>query len=231
MFRKANASMTHPAAVSVILDPVVQNLSFQLSLSKRRSKKRWLYFHCLTVPPPAHVPKTHTQIFKHHSLEMMLQKVFTGYSHPHVSETKHSWKPKKKWMQRMEEWKKRLEARNWTPANTRKSADLGASGLQRTCEIFLQQPLVKGLTPPLNFPVTCSGRKTHVPAQVDFKCLKEKKWIHVRERKRCTLSTSLYLFISGPTTGHQHYVEPSQASNWDKKQTSDTHHSHTGKKG
>lgn len=33
-------------------------------------------------------------------------------------------------------------------------ADLGAWELQSTWEIFLMQPLVKGLTPPRNFPVT-----------------------------------------------------------------------------
>lgn len=38
----------------------------------------------------------------------------------------------------------------------REEADLGAWELQSTCEIFLKQPLVKGLTPPRNFPVTYS---------------------------------------------------------------------------
>lgn len=36
----------------------------------------------------------------------------------------------------------------------RKIADLGAWELQSTWVIFLKQPLVKGLTPPRNFPVT-----------------------------------------------------------------------------
>lgn len=40
----------------------------------------------------------------------------------------------------------------------REGADLGAWELQSTCEIFLKQPLVKGLTPPRNFPVTYSER-------------------------------------------------------------------------
>lgn len=34
-------------------------------------------------------------------------------------------------------------------------AHLGAGELQRTRLTFLQQPLVKGLTPPRNLPVTC----------------------------------------------------------------------------
>lgn len=37
-------------------------------------------------------------------------------------------------------------------------AHLGAGELQRTRLTFLQQPLVKGLTPPRNLPVTCGMR-------------------------------------------------------------------------
>ena len=43
-------------------------------------------------------------------------------------------------------------------------------------------------------------------------------------------SSHMYLFICGPAAGHKHYVEPSQTSNWYKKQTSHTHHSHTGRR-
>ncbi len=39
-----------------------------------------------------------------------------------------------------------------------RKADLGAWELQSTCDIFLKQPFVKGLTPPRNFPVTYRER-------------------------------------------------------------------------
>lgn len=44
-------------------------------------------------------------------------------------------------------------------------------------------------------------------------------------------SPRVYLFIRGPAAGHQHYVEPSQASDWDEKQTSHTHYSHSERRG
>lgn len=40
-------------------------------------------------------------------------------------------------------------------------AHLGAGELQRTRLTFLQQPLVKGLTPPRNLPVTCGTKECH----------------------------------------------------------------------
>lgn len=42
-------------------------------------------------------------------------------------------------------------------------AHLGAGELQRTRLTFLQQPLVKGLTPPRNLPVTCGTKECHSP--------------------------------------------------------------------
>lgn len=43
----------------------------------------------------------------------------------------------------------------------RGQAHLGAGELQRTRLTFLQQPLVKGLTPPRNLPVTCGTKECH----------------------------------------------------------------------
>lgn len=43
----------------------------------------------------------------------------------------------------------------------RGQAHLGAGELQRTRLTFLQQPLVKGLTPPRNLPVTCRTKECH----------------------------------------------------------------------
>lgn len=43
----------------------------------------------------------------------------------------------------------------------RARAHLGAGELQRTRLTFLQQPLVKGLTPPRNLPVTYGTKESH----------------------------------------------------------------------
>lgn len=49
----------------------------------------------------------------------------------------------------------------------RGQAHLGAGELQRTRLTFLQQPLVKGLTPPRNLPVTCGTKECHCqPSQL-----------------------------------------------------------------
>lgn len=55
-------------------------------------------------------------------------------------------------------------------------ADLGAWELQSTWEIFLMQPLVKGLTPPRNFPVTYGeGGRGEKCSDINVSGIKEKK--------------------------------------------------------
>lgn len=73
---------------------------------------------------------------------------------------------------------------------------LGACELHRTWETFFQQPLVKGLTPPRNFPVTC--RKTRADTKEEQKHLTRS--INMREGpERSTNVSQIKMIQDSPT--------------------------------
>lgn len=49
----------------------------------------------------------------------------------------------------------------------------------------------------------------------------------IGERVNTSPKLPRHLFICGPAARNQHHVKPSEARDWDKKQTSHTHYSHS----
>lgn len=102
---------------------------------------------------------------------------------------------------------------------------LGAGELQRTRLTFLQQPLVKGFTPPRNLPVTCETQRTIQGSQYRDAGRGGQPLLSHHPPNTCSLQ-SAYLFIGSASPGYQHHMESRKASYRNEEQTSHAHHSH-----